>query len=77
MPFFDPVPQPEPGAGIEALGWILYRLPYRNFGTHESLVVYHDAKDEAGRVLPRWYEFAIPTACRSSTSRGPTGPTTA
>ena len=54
------MPQPEPGAGIEALGWILYRLPYRNFGTHESIVLYHDAKDESGRVLPRWYEFRDP-----------------
>ncbi len=60
VPFFDPVPQPDPGAGIESLGWILYRLPYRNFGTHESIVLYHDAKDEAGRVLPRWYEFRDP-----------------
>ena len=60
VPFFEPVPQPDPGAGIEALGWILYRLPYRNFGTHESIVLYHDAKDESGRVLPRWYEFRDP-----------------
>jgi hypothetical protein len=60
VPFFDPVPQPPPGSGIESLGWILYRLPYRNFGTHESLMLYHDAKDEAGRVLPRWYEFRDP-----------------
>ena len=60
VPFFDPVPQPDPGAGIESLGWILYRLPYRNFGTHESIALYHDAKDESGRVLPRWYEFRDP-----------------
>ena len=60
VPFFDPVPQPDPGAGIESLGWILFRLPYRNFGTHESIVLYHDAKDENGRVLPRWYEFRDP-----------------
>ncbi|MFY9551914.1 MAG: carboxypeptidase regulatory-like domain-containing protein, partial [Thermoanaerobaculia bacterium] len=58
--FFSPVPQPPPGAGIEALGWILYRLPYRNFGTHESLVLYHDVNDEVGRFLPRWYEFRDP-----------------
>src|SRR5207249_3760742 len=60
VPFFDTVPQPDPGAGIEALGWILYRLPYRNYGTHESLGLYHDAKDETGRVVPRWYEVRDP-----------------
>ena len=71
VPFFDGVPQPSPGAAIEALGWILYRLPYRNFGTHESLVVYHDVKDEAGRVIPRWYEvrdpYGVPLIYQQST----------
>src|SRR5262245_29175706 len=57
--FFQGVPEPG-GGSVEALGWILYRLPYRNFGTHESLVLYHDANDEEQRVLPRWYEFRDP-----------------
>jgi hypothetical protein len=57
--FFQGVPEPG-GGSVEALGWILYRLPYRNFGTHESLVLYHDANDESDRVVPRWYEFRDP-----------------
>jgi len=60
VPFFSGVPQPPPGQAIEALGWVLYRLPYRNYGTHESVVMYHDVMDAAGRVLPRWYEIRDP-----------------
>ena len=58
--FFQSVGQPPPGAGIESLGWILYRLPYRNFGTHESIGIYHDAVAEDGRIVPRWYEVRDP-----------------
>jgi hypothetical protein len=58
--FFQPVGQPPPGGGIEALGWILYRLPYRNYGTHESIGIYHDADDGTGRIVPRWYEIRDP-----------------
>jgi len=58
--FFDAVPQPPPGAAIEALGWILYRLPYRNYGTYEAIGLYHDAKDESDRIVPRWYEMRDP-----------------
>ena len=58
--FFQPVDQPPPGAGIESLGWILYRLPYRNFGTHESIGLYHDAVAEDGRIVPRWYQVRDP-----------------
>ena len=36
VPFFYGVAA-EPEGAAEALGWVLYRLPYRNYGTHESL----------------------------------------
>ena len=53
-------PQPPPGVPLEANGWIQYRLPYRNFGDHESLVIEHDVFDDGGRVVPRWYEVRDP-----------------
>jgi hypothetical protein len=58
VPFFYGVP--EPVGAAEALGWVLYRLPYRNYGTHESLVLHHDVLDDANRVVPRWYEIRDP-----------------
>jgi hypothetical protein len=58
VPFFYGVP--EPNGSAEALGWVLYRLPYRNYGTHEALVLHHDVLDDVGRVSPRWYEIRDP-----------------
>jgi subtilase family serine protease len=56
------IPQPGTGAKIDALSdRLMYRLQYRNFGTHESLVVNHtvdaDGTDHAGI---RWYEVRNP-----------------
>ena len=61
----------------EALGWVLYRLPYRNYGTHESLGL---LPRRHGRRGPR--RAALVRDARSlrpprSTSRGPSRPTTA
>ena len=35
---------------------LMYRLAYRNFGDHESLVVTHSVKG-SGTAAPRWYEL--------------------
>ena len=58
VPFFYGVEEPEGSA--EALGWVLYRLPYRNYGTHETLLLHHDVLEDGGRVVPRWYEIRDP-----------------
>jgi subtilase family serine protease len=56
------IPQPGTTAKVDAMSdRLMYRLQYRNFGTHESLVVNHtvdaDGTDHAGI---RWYEVRNP-----------------
>jgi hypothetical protein len=56
------IPQPAPGERVDGLGdRLMYRLAYRNFGDHESLVVNHTV---AGGPLAavRWYEIRNPEA---------------
>jgi hypothetical protein len=53
------IPQPGTEVRLESLTvWLMWRLQYRNFGTHESLVVNHtideNGNDHAG---VRWYEL--------------------
>ncbi len=56
------IPEPAPGEGLDALGdRVMFRLAYRNFGDHESLVVNHTVKGgPLGAV--RWYEIRNPSA---------------
>ena len=54
------ITEPNPGEKVDSLGdRVMYRLAYRNFGTHESLVVNHtiEGGPEAG---VRWYEIRSP-----------------
>jgi len=58
--FFNPningVPQPGTGTQLDALQFMLmYRLQYRNFGTHEVLLTNHTV-NAGGRAGIRWYE---------------------
>ncbi|PVE22764.1 hypothetical protein DC522_19140 [Microvirga sp. KLBC 81] len=53
------IPQPATDVRLESLTvWLMWRLQYRNFGSHESLVVNHtvdeNGQDHAGI---RWYEL--------------------
>jgi hypothetical protein len=54
------IPQPSPGNQLASLGdRLMYRLAYRNFGDHESLVLNHSVT--AGAVVGiRWYELRSP-----------------
>jgi hypothetical protein len=46
---------------LDAIGdRLMYRLAYRNFGDHESLVVNHTVDAGAGRAGVRWYEIRDP-----------------
>ena len=52
------VPQLESAEKLETLGdRLMYRLVYRNFGDHESLVVNHTVGTEQGSAAVRWYEI--------------------
>jgi hypothetical protein len=56
------IPQPSPGERVDGLAdRLMFRLAYRNFGDHESLVVNHTVK---GGPLAgvRWYEIRNPSA---------------
>jgi hypothetical protein len=56
------IPQPAPGELLEALSdRLMYRLAYRNFGTHESLVTNHTVVPGTKAVAGvRWYEIRNP-----------------
>lgn len=53
------VPQPDTAQQLDAFrSHLLYRLPYRNFGTHDSLVVASGQRNGAAGVgFIRWYEL--------------------
>ncbi len=53
------IQQPGTGTRLEALSTrLMYRLQYRNFGTHQCMVVNHTVNaNGAGLAGIRWYEF--------------------
>ncbi|HEY3231836.1 MAG TPA: carboxypeptidase-like regulatory domain-containing protein, partial [Roseiflexaceae bacterium] len=57
----DCIPQPGTLQKLDAIGdRLMYRLQYRNFGSHQSLVVNHTVDAGAGRAGVRWYEVRNP-----------------
>jgi hypothetical protein len=58
------VPQPAPGELLDAIGdRLMYRLAYRNFGSHETLVATHSVRPGGtGKAVSgvRWYEIRSP-----------------
>lgn len=57
------IPQEGTTAQLDSLGdRLMFRLAYRNFGTHESLVVNHAAKTSVAASGVRWYEIRSPNA---------------
>ena len=56
------IPEPPPGERVDGLGdRLMFRLAYRNFGDHESLVVNHTIKGGALAGV-RWYEIRSPAS---------------
>lgn len=54
------IPQPGTSYRLDSIGdQLMYRLAYRNYGDHESLVVNHTV-DAGGRAGVRWYEVRDP-----------------
>lgn len=60
----DCIKQPSGGENLDALGdRLMFRLAYRNFGDHESMVVNHSIKASGTGKAPsavRWYEVRSP-----------------
>ena len=57
------VPQKNTPNKLTALGdRLMYRLAYRNFGTHESIVANHAVLNSTGSVGVRWYEIRNPSS---------------
>ena len=55
------VPQLGTTDTVDAIGdRLMYRLAYRNFGDHESIVVNHSVRTTSGNVGVRWYEIRNP-----------------
>lgn len=64
------IPEPQPGEKVDGLSdRVMFRLAYRNFGDHESLVVNHTI---AGGPLSgvRWYEIRNPGGAASVYQQG-------
>jgi hypothetical protein len=55
------IPQPGTSQQLDSLAdRLMYRLAYRNFGTHESLVVNHSVRASRNNAGVRWYEVRNP-----------------
>jgi hypothetical protein len=55
------IPEPPSGEKVDGLGdRLMFRLAYRNFGDHESLVVNHTIKGGSALAGVRWYEIRSP-----------------
>lgn len=71
------IPQPSTAVQLDALGdRLLYRLAYRNFGDHESLVATHSVDAGGGVVGVRWYEIRSPGATPTIYQQGTHSPDT-
>jgi len=76
----DCVPQKGTSYKLDSEGdRLMYRLAYRNFGSHQSWVVSHDVTAPSGHIAERWYELRAaenstrPTVYQSGTFAGPSG----
>lgn len=57
----DCVPQNGTTEKLDALTWVLmFRLQYRNFGDHESLIMNHTVDAGSDQAAIRWYEVRNP-----------------
>lgn len=72
------VPQPGTTQTLASLGdRLMYRLAYRSFGTHESLVVNHAIKTGTFGTGPsgiRWYEVRLPSGTPAIYQQGTYAP---
>jgi hypothetical protein len=57
------VPEPAPATAADYVDAIsdrlMYRIGYRHFADHETLVLNHTVKGGSGQASPRWYELRL------------------
>ena len=71
----DCIAQPGTPQMVDALGdRLMYRLAYRNFGDHESIVANHTVTTAAGNTGVRWYEVRNPNGAPSIYQQGTFAP---
>jgi hypothetical protein len=71
----DCIPQPGTTSSLDALGdRLMYRLAYRNFGDHESLVANHTVLSGNGNTGVRWYEIRNPNGTPTINQQGTFAP---
>jgi hypothetical protein len=69
------IPQSGTGQLLDSLGdRLMYRLAYRNFGTHESIVVNHSVDTGNGNTGIRWYEIRDPNGAPTVHQEGTYAP---
>jgi hypothetical protein len=69
------VPQPGTTQKLDSLAdRLMYRLAYRNLGTHESLVVNHSVAVSGGGGGVRWYEIQNPSGTPALAQQGTFAP---
>jgi hypothetical protein len=51
----------------------MFRMPYRNYATHESLVITHSVKTSTAASALRWYEIRTPNSGPSVFQQGTFG----
>ncbi len=73
----DCIPQPGTTTKLDALGdRLMYRLAYRNFGDHASLVANHTVLEAGGNTAVRWYEVQDPNGTPTIFQQGTFAPDT-
>jgi Bacterial Ig-like domain (group 3) len=73
----DCIPQPGTTRKLDALGdRLMYRLAYRNFGDHESIVANHTVLTAGGNTGVRWYEVRSPNGTAAIYQQGTFAPDT-
>ena len=69
------IPQPSTTSKLDAIGdRDMWRLAYRNFGTHEAMVVNHTVDVGGGQAGVRWYEIRNPGGTPSVFQQGSYAP---
>lgn len=73
-PSFTCIPQGGTTQKLDSLGdRLMFRLPYRNFGTFESLVITHSVRTSTAASGIRWYEIRTPNGTPTVFQKGTFG----
>jgi len=73
-PTFTCIPQGGTSQKLDSLGdRLMFRMPYRNFGTHQSLMITHSVKTSTAASGIRWYEIRTPNTTPTVFQKGTFG----